>query len=256
MSKKNFLSRTMSLVTDPKHNIRKIYPYLGSKLSRTKRKIYELAGNEKLSKPYAGHDKLLKYLNGRNGFFVEVGGNDGFFQDPTYYLEKFRGWTGIIVEPLPVSRRCQRNRPNSLVVNVAVVGPDYPGKSIAFIDCNAMSVIKNGVPGYEDWIREGERCQRIKAEEIEVPAMKLSDILDEYFANHPTKQIDFLAIDVEGYELNVLKGLDLSRYQPVHLLIEILKPAKQGEFEEYLKDKYELTDIIGYDDYLYTLKTV
>ena len=45
-------------------------------------------------------DKLEKYLDFRNGFFVEAGAYDGVDQSNTYYLEKEKGWNGILIEPI------------------------------------------------------------------------------------------------------------------------------------------------------------
>ena len=60
-----------------------------------------------LSKPYGVekmeyHNNLLKYIDFNSGFFIELGGYDGFFHSPTYYLEKFKNWQGILVEPHPI----------------------------------------------------------------------------------------------------------------------------------------------------------
>ena len=55
---------------------------------------------------------------------------------------------------------------------------------------------------------------------IYMKARTLTDILDEYNISQP---IDLLSIDVEGYELNVLNGLDLNKYSPSFLLIEIYR---------------------------------
>lgn len=71
-------------------------------LRNIRRKIYESFGNPKYSRPALNDldSKLEKYLNFQNGFFIEVGGNDGYKQSNTYYLEKFLGWRGILVEAI------------------------------------------------------------------------------------------------------------------------------------------------------------
>jgi FkbM family methyltransferase len=253
MKQKNLWSRVRLLATDPAHNARKIFPYIISRIVPIRRKIFELFGNDRLSKPYPGQKKLLEYLKSRNGFFVEVGGNDGFFQDPTYYLEKFRGWKGIIIEPLSVHALCQKNRKHSLVINAALVGNDYSGKTVTMIDCNAMSVVKGGVTNYKQWIKEGEKCQKIHAREISVPALTLDKLLAEQLKPGHSG-IDLLAIDVEGYELEVLRGLTIEKYAPRFILVEILEVERRLTIERLLENHYEFVEIIGHNDYLFKRK--
>ncbi|MBC1270328.1 FkbM family methyltransferase, partial [Trichormus variabilis FSR] len=84
---------------------------------------------------------------------------------------------------------------------------------------------------------------------IQVPAKTLESILDK-FAELP--QIDFLSLDVEGYELDVLKGINLVKYQPKYILVEA------RFFEEinlYLSFNYDLIDQLSHHDYLYRLKS-
>jgi FkbM family methyltransferase len=82
-----------------------------------------------------------------------------------------------------------------------------------------MSTV-TGALGDEDrenaWIREGERLQRIEAAPVRVKCRTLSDIIAS--CGHPA--IDFLSLDVEGYERQVLSGLDLSKHRPRFLLVE------------------------------------
>src|SRR6202008_2120463 len=61
----------------------------------------------------------------RRGFFVEAGANDGVTYSNTLFFERFRGWRGLLVEPLPeLAARCRKNRPRCLVENCALVGPE------------------------------------------------------------------------------------------------------------------------------------
>ena len=61
------------------------------------------------------------------GYFVEAGANDGHLQSNTYYFERFKGWTGVLIEPIPeLYNRCVRERPRSRVLNYALVPDGYP----------------------------------------------------------------------------------------------------------------------------------
>ncbi len=157
----------------------------------------------------------------REGIFVELGGYDGLFQSNTAFLEFERGWTGVLIEPSPVQfERCKQNRPKSQCFQYACVDVSYPEQTVEgdFYDSPMASVNANRL------------TNRPK---IIVPAKPLSEILT--MANI-TQPIDFLSLDVEGYELNVLKGLDFTLHRPNVLLIEIYTHALD-EIQAFLKEK-------------------
>jgi FkbM family methyltransferase len=163
--------------------------------------------------------KLAAHLPETPGFFVELGGHDGINQSNTLYLER-RGWRGILIEPVPEAyRRCRRNRPLAEVVNAACVAPDHEGATIDMTGVGLMSIV-NGSRGSqaedEAWIARGETLQQIRRHAVRVPAMTLSSILDSCDCG----RIDLLSLDVEGFELQVLRGLDLTRHRPAYMLVE------------------------------------
>ena len=246
------INRCLKLIAHPKREGHKIIPLLLSRYAIDKRKVLEKFHNDRLSKPYPDHDKLMAYFPNQNGFFIVAGGNDGYGQDPTYYLERFRGWTGIIIEPLPKAREyCSKNRPDSLILPYALVEKNYPYEKVTLIDCNAMSLIKGRREDELDWIHAGEEKQKIIAKEIEVPSATLDEILDQYFAHNARRDIDLLTIDTEGTELDILKGIDLERYHPKYLLVEIHNESRLKKINDYLADKYRPIDRFCGIDYLY-----
>ena len=65
---------------------------------------------------------LKKFLNFKNGFFLEVGAYDGLLFSNTVDLEVNLNWRGILIEPhFNQYIKCVKNRPNSIVVNAALV---------------------------------------------------------------------------------------------------------------------------------------
>ena len=174
------IQKIKKLISNPKGNANKIIPFLKSKLVPYQRDLYEFFGSERYSHPYSGHEALLKYINKNNGFFVQCGGHEGYSNDPSYYLEKFKGWRGIIAEPLPpLSKICQKNRRRSEVVQRSCVSFAYPEKTVSFIDCSAMSFVKGSIEDSSSWIKASESCQDIKCREIIVPAKTIQSIIDE-----------------------------------------------------------------------------
>jgi len=144
----------------------------------------------------------------QKGFFIELGANNGLTQSNTAFFEKYRNWKGILIEPsLQGFEQCKINRPNSLCLNYACVSNEYNEECIKgdFIDNNCMSSIN------------GNRLQRNLL--INVKATTLEKILKEHVKSN--YQIDLLSLDVEGYELNVLKGLNLEINRPKYMLIEV-----------------------------------
>jgi len=247
--------RVKKFFKNPRENACKIIPFLKSKVTPLQRDVVEFIGIEKYSKPYSGHAKLLKYINKKGGFFVQCGGNDGFFQDPTYYLEKFRGWRGIIVEPLPISRLCQRNRKNSTVIKSACVSFSYRKATISFVDCNAMSFVKGSIENSSKQIKGGEESQKIKCREIIVPSQTIQSIIDREKTKIDMGDIDLFVADVEGYELAILQGLNFSKNSPKFILLEIQTQKRLKEIEEFLDNhNYFMVDHIIEKDYLFTKK--
>jgi hypothetical protein len=97
--------------------------------------------------------RLEPFLDFRNGFFVEAGANDGIKQSNTLYFEKYKGWTGLLIEPIPeLANKCQKNRPNSTVEHAALVADDYPDEKVELRYCDLMSVVKGGLGSEEEEI--------------------------------------------------------------------------------------------------------
>ncbi|PIP69238.1 hypothetical protein COW91_00385 [Candidatus Nomurabacteria bacterium CG22_combo_CG10-13_8_21_14_all_32_8] len=246
------IEKIKKLIKNPKENYGKIFPFVKSKIIPYMRDICEFFGIERYSKPYPGHKLLEKYITKKNGFFVQCGGNDGYGFDPTYYLEKFKGWRGVIVEPLPISSLCQRNRKKSVVVQSACVGFDYPESTISFIDCNFMSFVKDSIENSSELIKLGEDSQNMVCREIIVPAKTVQSIIDEQTIISKGNTIDLFVADVEGYELQILQGLDFSKNSPSFFLLEIQNSERLQMISEFLlPHKYSLLGEIGEKDYLF-----
>lgn len=218
------------------------------------RPTFEWVGNDHFSDATLNNlgEKLYRYLNFRNGFFIELGANDGFTQSNTYYLEKIRGWSGILIEPVPhLYQQAVKKRPKSRVFHCACVAPDYAEDTITLFDANLMSIVKQSLGdevAEEAHLTAASEFQQ--PQEITVPIRTLNSILEEC---HPEK-IDFLSLDVEGYEVEVLRGLDLTRFKPQYMLIESFESyglSTRAEIDALILDYYEPIEQMSYHDVFY-----
>ena len=194
-------------------------------------------------------DKLEKYLDFENGIFIEAGANDGVSQSNTYYLEFAKGWTGLLVEAVPdLARKCASVRKNAITENTALVDRNFRKPTLKLFYANLMTVAE-GV--WEEslikkHVQDGLEVQHIDASyEIEAPAATLRSLLEKHRFSH----IDFFSLDVEGYEMKVLDGLDLDIFRPVYLLVESRTPEP---LERFLTSKgYRFVETLSQWDYLY-----
>lgn len=192
--------------------------------------------------------KLALHLKQRGGFFVEAGANDGVSQSNTAMLARSRGWHGLLIEPVPeLAERCRLQRPDSIVVQAALVAPEHPGTTVAMQYANLMSLVR-GAQGSAradaEHIARGEQLQGVTSYELEAPARTLSAILDAHAIEH----VDLLSLDLEGHELPALRGLDLARHRPAFIVVEAWDRAG---IDELLGEHYEVLAELSHHDVLY-----
>jgi FkbM family methyltransferase len=220
------------------------------RLERARRRRRAAGREDPLSHPALhGMDRKLDALLDRDGgYFVEAGGNDGYTQSNTYWLERFRGWRGVLVEPMPeLYELCRSERPDATVVCAALVPFDYEGETVRMRFGDLMSTVAGA---HEDpWRTQmGTVTGWRDAYEVDTPARTLTDVLDA--AGAP--EIDLLSLDVEGFEPAVLAGLDLDRHAPRWILVEVHDiEAGRPPIEALLGDRYELHSELSPLDLLY-----
>ena len=146
----------------------------------------------------------------KNGYFVDVGAHDGVSLNNSLYFEKYHNWSGINIEPIKtVYDKLSINRPNCINVNCAVSNNDGETE---FLCCTGRTEMLSGIKATYD----ARHINRVKLENkrfkgtsqtIIVPTRRLETILDEYKITH----INYLSIDVEGAEFEVIKSINFDK---------------------------------------------
>ena len=182
-----------------------------------------------------GEDFLLWefFRRKKSGFYMEIGAFDGIHLSNSYIFEK-TGWKGICIEAHPdYYQKCKKNRPGSMCIHAACVG-DETIDEVAF-HSEEMGLL-SGIKMRDD-IKQRYEGRNLKFKGfnlVNVPASTLDGIL-ETFA--PPPEIDFVSIDVEGHEMEVLKGFDIDKYKPRVLVVEANTEPDELELDNYLVKK-------------------
>ena len=175
-----------------------------------------------------GEDLIISDLtkNIKNGFYVDAGCYHPLHLSNTYLLYK-RSWNGINIDISEFSIKLFNYlRPNDVNINSAVSNTE---KEISFYyqkKLSQLSTIKKAI--------SNERMQG-NIKEKKIKSLKLNSILNQ--SKFKNRQIDFLNIDVEGADFEVLKSLDFTIYEPKIICIEIMeKNIFESEIYNFLKD--------------------
>ena len=152
---------------------------------------------------------LGRVFRDAEGLYIDVGANHPVFHSVTKLFYD-RGWRGINIEPSPVVfTHLVEERPRDVNLNVGIASCDG---TLTFY----QSLVLHGWSTFVADLAAHYRNQGLAMEETSIPVTTLAKVCEEY-ADRP---IDFLKIDAEGFEREVLQGADFSRWRPKVLVIE------------------------------------
>jgi FkbM family methyltransferase len=137
-------------------------------------------------------------------------------KDSVSYAFYRRGWRGICVEPLAYSEAWNQLRPQDIFINAAV-GANL-GEATLHIFDNVREISTASPDSAEHWGRFGFR----PTQKVTVPVTTINEILARYLNG---RTLNFVSIDVEGMEQEVLFGLDLKKYRPWVIVVEATIPG-------------------------------
>jgi FkbM family methyltransferase len=179
-------------------------------------------------------------LLGPSHTYVEIGANDGVHMSNTWFFDQFLGWSGLCVEANPVVyQRLTRNRPNCTNVNSLV---SMNATTVPFISfyrdgekADPARDWETGLSGVEGSEFAGNHeissLERARQFAARTPGLKVRrDVLPvtpfaRLFELHGLTSVDFLSLDVEGHELEVLQSIDFDRVHIRVIVTESSGPA-------------------------------
>lgn len=189
------------------------------KISKAEIKKYQKFVSEidpeiRLKKTFSqhGHEYLISILLGNvtSGYFVEFGAIDGITNSNTYYFEKFLGWNGILAEPAKKwHKKLLSNRTAHIETDCVFTESNL---ELEFVETGKWK-------GGNTLIKHlnSDNKKRIISDRYSVKTISLNDLLDKFKA---PKHIEFISIDTEGSELEIIKSFNFSNYSFSIICIE------------------------------------
>lgn len=153
------------------------------------------------------------------GFYLDVGAADPNFGSPTRWFY-VNGWTGVNIEPHPVIFPIlEQWRPKDINLNCGV---SNIASELTFYSVEINEIGQGyGLSSFDAMAAEAAAKLGYKITPRSVPTMTLAEICERYCVH---REIDFLKIDVEGYEETVIQSANFERFRPRVLCIEATYP--------------------------------
>lgn len=147
----------------------------------------------------------------KNGFFLDIGGNDPVKINNSYLFE-LNGWKGLAFEPIKSLAMKWKDARKTECLNMAI-GEEEAEVEFTESEDSVLSGIRDSTIKYND---------DAKIEQYKVKQRKLGNVL----AERNITKVDVMFVDVEGYEMHVLKGIDFDK---VDISVICLENNEEGD---------------------------
>jgi len=195
----------------------------------------------------AGQDKIIKdnfFKDQQNGFFIEIGAYDGHEDSNCYHFEKFMHWNGIAVEASPTQFKKLKQNRNCQLLNAVLCSTK---KEVEFFEVTEGFTQMSGVNNlnYQNSYNRIKNNSRSKINKIKINSTMFEEII-------PTNQmIDYISIDIEGNEMDVLSSIDFNKYKIKVILLENNIPQELNYLKFFSKKNFSYFDRVGMDEIYY-----
>jgi FkbM family methyltransferase len=165
-----------------------------------------------------GEDLIVNYLfnsiNIQKPTYLEIGTNEPVIGNNTYFFYN-KGCQGVCIEPnIELYKSIKKKRPNDTVLNI--------GMGLSNEQSATFYLFPHHLSGWntfsETEARIRERESSTKAREISVALKNINDIIEKHFTPYP----NFISIDVEGLDLEILQSLDFQKFHPEVICVETI----------------------------------
>lgn len=184
----------------------------------------------------------------RDGYFVEFGATNGVKLSNSYLLERDHGWRGIVAEPAVDWHRKLR-KARSCIIDTRCVWRTS-GETLTFHVARAKTL--STIAEFSDGDQHAGKRREHRA--IEVETVTLNDLLAEHGA---PAHVDYLSVDTEGSEFEILSAFDFSRHSFGFLSVEHNFTAQRAAIHALLeRNGYRriLADVSQFDDWYVPLE--
>ena len=196
---------------------------------------------------------LMNIIRKKNGFYLEVGAYNGISESVSLRFEKELKWSGLLIEPNPLHfKYLKKNRSNNICLNFICLSKEYLKKKLYIKNLNLMSHIvddKNKIY-FKDYpierinlLAKEANLGNFKSYECKI------EILENIFEKFNINIIDLAIIDVEGSELELLKGINFEKIKINYFCIESYNFEKLNQF--MINKNYEFLKKLHREDYVF-----
>jgi FkbM family methyltransferase len=198
-----------------------------------------LITNRKLSKSQLYQDLFVLFTLGDkvNGSFLEFGATDGVEYSNSFLLENNFNWKGVLAEPSPQwHENLKINRPNATIIEECIYYET--GRSLDFFvsDVGVLSTLEKHRQSDISSMPVMTSSRNKNGYNHKVISISLNDVFVKHFNSSP---IDYMSVDTEGSELEILENFDFQKFGPKIVTVEHNFTDAQKKLDElFIKNNY------------------